>query len=529
MKIKKYGLYFFLLNLNFFYGQNDTFKINKNGYNVFYYENGIKSSEGLMKSGKPDGYWKNYYSSGSIKNEGLRKNFLLDSIWKFYFENGKLNKTINYVNGKKDGYIINYDTAGRVTGKEKYMNDIRSGNSYTYHNNGRVKYLIPYLNGKIDGDIIEFSEDSLLLGITSYKAGFIDKSEKFNRKDNLGRKQGKWKEFNDKGLLIRESDYRDDLLDGYSKEYDEKGNLKQIEKFFTGKKIEKAKELREVKFYKEYFSIDKIKFEGAFMDGYPHGFHYYYNENGKIDSVMFYEDGFLIEKGKADSMRNKIGYWIEYYQDGEIRGSGNYLSGKKAGQWKYQYPNGKLEQEGKFDNNGVQIGEWKWYYENGNLLRQEKFINGKRNGFFADYFEDGKIIEAGEYSDDLKEGFWYYQMVDYLEKGNYLQGERDSIWNAWWTNTGKLRYKGNWSQGNAEGVHVWYNENGKKIIEGNYTGGSKNGTWKLYDAEGILFITIKYEEDEETEFNGNKILPDYNKAMKIINEENSKSLRNKKQ
>ena len=73
--------------------KNET---NPNGYNKFYYENGILSSEGYMKDGKADGYWKNYYENGKIKNEGNRKNFQLDSLWKFYNEKGKLTKTFYY-------------------------------------------------------------------------------------------------------------------------------------------------------------------------------------------------------------------------------------------------------------------------------------------------------------------------------------------------------------------------------------------------------------------------------------------------
>src|ERR1700741_4525386 len=69
---------------------------NPNGYNIYYYDNGIKSSEGFMKDGKPDGYWKNYYPSGIIKNEGNRTNFQLDSIWKFYNEKGKIQKSYTY-------------------------------------------------------------------------------------------------------------------------------------------------------------------------------------------------------------------------------------------------------------------------------------------------------------------------------------------------------------------------------------------------------------------------------------------------
>ena len=41
--------------------------IDPNGYNVFYYANGNKSSEGTMVNGKPDGYWKTYYSNTILK------------------------------------------------------------------------------------------------------------------------------------------------------------------------------------------------------------------------------------------------------------------------------------------------------------------------------------------------------------------------------------------------------------------------------------------------------------------------------
>ena len=56
----------------------------------FFFENGIVSSEGILKDGKPDGYWKTYYENGTIKSEGNRVNFALDSTWMFYFQDGLL-------------------------------------------------------------------------------------------------------------------------------------------------------------------------------------------------------------------------------------------------------------------------------------------------------------------------------------------------------------------------------------------------------------------------------------------------------
>jgi uncharacterized protein len=77
--------------------RSQTGNVNPNGYNIFYYDNGTKSSEGKMVNGKPDGYWKSYFTTGILKNEGNRKNFELDSIWNFYNEKGKLVKTISYL------------------------------------------------------------------------------------------------------------------------------------------------------------------------------------------------------------------------------------------------------------------------------------------------------------------------------------------------------------------------------------------------------------------------------------------------
>ena len=50
-------------------------EIDPNGNNKFFYENGVLSSEGNMKNGKPEGYWKTYHENGALKTEGGRKNF----------------------------------------------------------------------------------------------------------------------------------------------------------------------------------------------------------------------------------------------------------------------------------------------------------------------------------------------------------------------------------------------------------------------------------------------------------------------
>ena len=115
-----------LLNLNIFYLLIIYFvhfsffndlkilaqKVNPNGYNIFYFQNGNISSEGILKDGKPTSYWKTYYDNGQIKSEGNRKNFLLDSVWKFYSNTGYLIDEITYKENRKDGFSKFFDKQG---------------------------------------------------------------------------------------------------------------------------------------------------------------------------------------------------------------------------------------------------------------------------------------------------------------------------------------------------------------------------------------------------------------------------------
>ena len=169
-----------------------TQKIDPNGYNKFYYENGKISSEGTMRDGKPDGYWKTYSLSGVLKSEGNRKNFQLDSLWKFYSEQGKLAFEFNYKEGKKTGPKKTYDTKdGSIITSENFDSDVKQGNTITYYRSlklpdstlalPKVKKVTPFAAGKEEGQGYELSLDSTIITLTRYKMGFIQKEEKINR------------------------------------------------------------------------------------------------------------------------------------------------------------------------------------------------------------------------------------------------------------------------------------------------------------------------------------------------------------
>jgi antitoxin component YwqK of YwqJK toxin-antitoxin module len=513
---------------------------NPNGYNVFYYDNGAKSSEGNMRDGKADGYWKNYYKNGNLKIEGNRKHFQLDSTWKFYSEKGKITKAVNYAEGKKNGYTLNYDTSQRVTSRETFLNDIKQGNTWTYYPSGKTKQVTPYVKGKPDGWAYEYSEDSVVISIMKYQGGILASVERLNRKDENGKKQGVWKEFYDNGNLKSEKKYKDDLVDGYVKTYDKKGNLQNTEKFNNGKEVKNAPELAKLDVYKDFYEDGTMKYEGGYINGMPVGTHYHYRQKYMCDSLpvarddtsdvmikkyvcrnravpdsaITYLEGIKIEYGAVDSMRNRIGIWTEYHNSGEFRGKGLYANDKRIGEWVFYYPNGQVEQRGKYDKKGRAQGEWKWFYENGALMREEFYIDNLRNGMMTDYAEDGKIITKGEYIDDMQEGLWTYETPEYRAIGKYVNDKPDSLWKSYYMPKEKLKFEGRFLNGDEDGQHTWYYENGKKMVQGSYVGGMKQNDWKFFDEAGFNYLTIFYENDIEVKFQGIKIEPTFEESIR---------------
>lgn len=521
---------------------------NPNGYNVFKYDNGAKSSEGTMRDGKADGYWKNYYKNGNLKIEGNRKDFQLDSVWKFYTEKGKITKAVNYLEGKKNGYTFNYDTNQRVSSKEAFINDIKQGNTYWYYPSGKTKQFTPYVKGKPDGYAYEFSEDSTIISIIKYQGGILANIERINRKDNEGKKQGVFKDFFDDGKLKEEKKYKDDVIDGYVKTYDAKGNLLNTEKFNNGKQVKNAPELAKLDVFKNYYDDGTLKYEGGYINDMPVGTHYHYRQKYECDSLPVARDdtsdvmikklvcrnkaipdsaitfleGIKIEYGAVDSMRNRIGIWNEYHNTGEFKGKGLYANDKRIGDWIFYYPNGVVEQKGKYDKKGRAQGEWKWFYENKALLREEYYIDNLRNGLMTEYTEDGKILTKGEYIDGLQEGVWFYETPEYKEIGKYVSDKPDSLWKSYYMPKEKIRFEGRFLNGDADGKHTWYYQNGRKMMEGIYTGGMKQSDWKFYDEAGYNYLTIFYENDIEIKFQGIKVVPTYEESLRDYSSINSK-------
>jgi antitoxin component YwqK of YwqJK toxin-antitoxin module len=482
-------------------------KVNPNGHNIFYYPNGKISSEGNLKNGKPEGYWYNYYNTGILKSEGNRKNFLLDSSWIFYNPQGDVATIINYEKGLKHGVKKEYNDSCFLVKEEFFVDDTLHGEvKYYYGKKGNpLKETIPYEKGIREGIGYEYAEDDQrIVTVIKYTKGSIEYVEKINAKDYKGKKQGRWQDFYPNGRLKKEVAYKDDMLHGYTKEYDESGKLLNAYLYINGELQKDAEEVMILDVKKEYYNNGKVKREGTYnLLGKKQGTFKEYDTSGTIIGTEIYKNDLLIAKGLIDELGYKQGDWEYYYLSGKLKKKGSYKDDLEEGNWTFLFETGETEQKGSYSN-GKKNGDWVWYYPSGNVLRKENFRKGKEDGFMFELTNEGDTIIRGDYIDGQRDGYWYYHMGDHTEKGEYRNDKRFGVWVFYHLN-GKKSFEGKFIDGEPDGEHLYYYENGKVKWTENYTLGTKQGTWKKYDEYGMEVLSIVYKEGEEFKIDGTKI------------------------
>ena len=68
-----------------------------------------------------------------------------------------------------------------------------------------------------------------------------------------------------------------------------------------------------------------------------------------------------------------------YYDNGQLKVSGQYIDGNQEGIWKYYHENGQLSSEGNYKNDKSE-GKWIGYWDNGNTRNILYHKDGKYNG-----------------------------------------------------------------------------------------------------------------------------------------------------
>jgi len=418
----------------------------KDGYQIFKYPNGTVSSEGLIKSGMPDGFWKSYYVTGIKKSEGRRTSFMLDSIWIFYDQAGDTTEKINYLIGKKNGWYYRYkkDPAKGLYlwTKELFAGDKKEGTAFIYFPDGKIQQSIAYNGGKKEGLSREYDKEGSIISLLEYNNDFLVSRERINRSDNKGLKQGDWKEFYPNGAIKSEKSFKDDLLHGYYKEYDLKGKLVLTMLYENGAIVKsKVEDEPDIEIVNKHDQDGKLIYNGPYRNKVPVGIHREYSTDGKVKNAFIYTDnGLMVSEGIIDEAGNRNGKWKDYFPNGKVQAEGQFTDNRRSGIWKFYNNFEKVEQTGSY-NNGRPDGLWKWYYDNGEILREEEYFQGQRDGASTEYSLTGEIIAQGEYSDGERNGDWKFKSGDITEEGKFIIGLKDGNWKSYYSN-GKLKFKG---------------------------------------------------------------------------------------
>lgn len=469
-----------------------------NGFNVFYYPNGIKSSEGNMVDGQPDGWWKSYDEKGNLISEGNRRGGQLDSVWFFYNAAGDTTLIAHYRAGKKQGDRIQFFGEEYIV--ERWDSDTMLSPKHTYTRGGILKKTTPCLNGKPHGLEKEFAPDGTIIRLARYHHGILTKRESINRTDGFGYKQGPWKFFWDNGNLRREGTYLNDKRNGFFKEYDSEGNFLYVQKYENDELVADAKETKKLDRKVSYHSNGQTAIIATYFNGKAEGIRREFDTEGNLVKGYVFSNGILLFEGITDMNGLRQGKWKEFYASGERKSEGNYKNSNRTGLWKFYFPDQQVEVEGQYDSKGRQDGVWQWYYANGQLMRECEYDAGVLDGEYTEYDENGKEVTKGKFVEGTEEGHWRYVRNQAIEEGDFSDGLRTGMWKSWFEE-GSISSEIEYDQDLMNGKYTIYYPNHVVKRTGHLVNGERTGLWYDYYDTGELFLTTLYKDGKEVKWN----------------------------
>lgn len=550
----------------------------KKAYKIYSY-NDISAMGYIDDKNVKSGYWKYLYASSSaLKSEGnYDDKGLRTGAWKFYYEDGTVREKCTFKDDKLQGEYFKYHPNGRVMNHLFYNEGKFDGKQHVYYSNGNLKNIYPYKNGVMEGEetgyymtgklkykttvtageytgVYEtfYENDSpykvLTLGKTGkngmakeffnypkgavyaeglyendqvvgewkyyYFSGKLFSSGSFNKK---GLKDGIWKTFNEKGILVKEDTYSDGRSEGVAKNYYDDGKIYE-EYYYRKNKINVYKYynragaiVKEISKQKNEFNFDLYNQNGTLrMTGKIIGDQL----DGQITSYNYLGMKTEMKEMKDEKRINKE---INYYPNGQILSESPYKNGQEDGLYTKYFVNGKVLTQGYYVNNSAE-GYWFYYDKNGPLSEIRYYENGEQRGWQRSFACNGKLFRAELLENDhIIERCYYdtlgkvikrikYDECDNCEvtipsidgkpwikrklKNNYINGQSVTYYPD-----GTPNYEGMYDMDMQTGVGKSYNILGKVQTETNYDYDKKQGTYTLYK-DGKVDYTSNYHNNQ---------------------------------
>jgi len=365
-------------------------KVNTDGYVVNgpqmkFYENGVKSLElHVNAEGVYDGEWREWWENGQLGVEGKRK----DGHWvgerKNYNKNGKLTKDEFFEYGDGNGSLkVGLHTFYDSLGNKEQTIDYAQKNPVVevFYSNGKTKekyslYEMEYhLNeggtgfGSFQiiakmGPYVSYYENGNLQSEGNYFSN-ITYTSQMNLRDGL------WKFYKVDGLVDYENNYSQGKRFGKNRIFSDKDN-KEVE-------------------------------DPLLADSYDD---VYFSKDGRFDPTQpvteYNKDGKKIFEGYLASWEPMVvnGKCTEFYENGNIKSSGNYDRDSREGAWIENYENGKLKAKGNYTYS-CRTKSWEDYFEDGTIKMKSEYGQPV-------WKADAKNTPGSEMYREVPTGKWYY-------------------------------------------------------------------------------------------------------------------------
>lgn len=342
-----------------------------------------------------------WYENSQKMLECNYHNFRLEGVCKKWYENGIQKDEENWSLGKRQGVFRRWYKNGQLAKEEHWGNDKLEGELVEYYANGQISYRAYLRQGRLEGVVKKWYENGQIKYRKEYQN---DKCEGFT------------KHWYKTGILAAEENYKDGRKDGLCTNYYETGRLKTKIQYKNGI---------------EYGSCFIFRRNGEFLKRTQKGFRGGLSKdiikltqelyNRYLLEIMgdslylvqdFYETGekltepyYLIckDEAKKEKFENlnylhneKItGLFIQYNRYGNKLLKGNFIEGKKEGEWfiwsRLKDIDCPLEETHLYKNN-ILKKKVTWHI-NGNK-KAEFLYQDKKEKKIVSYNDDGSFTQS---------------------------------------------------------------------------------------------------------------------------------------
>lgn len=196
--------------------------------------------------------------------------------------------------------------------------------------------------------------------------------------------------------------------------------------------------------------------------------------------------GLIFSQNNYDSNSQKTGYWVGYYDSGELRYEGYFESGQEIGYFKYYYKSGNIDTELFYITPGVE-SKARIYYSSGHIKALGKYCNKKRCGLWEYFDNKGNLISKENYLNNLLDGdVMFYFKGNVIKAFEYKFGQKNGKYFEFY-DSGTIKILSFFVDDKLDGEFSFFDENGLLLERGFYNEGFREGEWVIYqfDKENI--------------------------------------------